>query len=83
MYHATTCFMKKIAMMAVAATLALSSCNHRRAGDIEDQGDPTGSVGAASPEPGHDSLHNPSNADSMRTDGYKADSVTPTYPIPR
>jgi len=72
--------MKKILMIAVAATLALGSCTKREAREANaPEDDHTGSFGAA----GHDSLNNPSNADSMRTDGYKADSVMQTYPIPR
>jgi len=71
--------MKKILWIAVVAALALSSCSKRAHQANTHDDDPTGSFGAA----GHDSVNNPSKADSMRTDGYKADSVTQTYPIPR
>ena len=76
MYHPTVCFMKKIFLIIAIATLSLSSCS-RNAGEAKvNDDDPNGSFGAAAPDPNKE-------ADSTRNDGYKADSITQTYPIPR
>ena len=77
--------MKKILLIAVTASLILGSCGKKADQANANDEDPTGSygAGAVSPDAGHDSLNNPSKADSLGTDGYKADSVTQTDPIPR
>lgn len=67
--------MKKIFLIAAVATLSLGSCNRNREAHANDDEDHTGSVGAAG--------HTNKETDTTGTDGYKADSITQTYPIPR
>jgi len=82
MYVSMTCVMKKIFLITVIATLALSSCS-RNSGEAKvNDDDPNGSFGAAAPDD-RDSANNPNRADSAQNDGYKADSITQSYPIPR
>jgi len=56
--------------MVLVTTLSLSGCS-RNAGEAS-----SSSSGAATPDPNKE-------ADTTRNDGYKADSITQTYPIPR
>lgn len=72
--------MKTILLILATFIISLGSCS-RNSGEAQVQDDePTGAFGAAAPADSVNVLNQP---DSVRNDGYKADSITQTYPIPR
>jgi hypothetical protein len=70
--------MKKIILILAVATLSLAGCN-RKAGEAQVGDEEAGAL----EQPGSDSANKLTPADTPTTDGYKADSITQTYPIPR